>query len=101
VHAQAADRPTVLFAHPSPDLYGSDRMLLESVTAVVERGWEAVVALPADGPLAGLLRDRGARVVRCCHRAGCRASWAGRSGACVPGLPCCVPSSRAWSTSTR
>lgn len=65
MHAQAADRPTVLFAHPSPDLYGSDRMLLESVTAVVERGWEAVVALPADGPLAGLLRDRGARVVRC------------------------------------
>lgn len=62
---QAADRPTVLFAHPSPDLYGSDRMLLESVTGVVERGWQAVVALPADGPLAGLLRARGARVEVC------------------------------------
>ena len=60
---QAADRPTVLFAHPSPDLYGSDRMLLESVSGVVDRGWEVVVALPADGPLAPLLRDVGARVV--------------------------------------
>lgn len=63
--AQAADRGTVLFAHPSPDLYGSDRMLVESVTGVVERGWDVVVALPAEGPLAGLLRERGARVVLC------------------------------------
>lgn len=62
---RTADRRTVLFAHPSPDLYGSDRMLLESVTGVVERGWDAVVALPAHGPLVGLLRDRGARVAVC------------------------------------
>ena len=54
--------PVVLFGHPSPDRYGSDRMLLESVAAVVERGWDAVVTVPADGPLVALLTAAGARV---------------------------------------
>lgn len=53
---------TILLAHPSPDLYGSDRMLLESVRAFVERGWSTTVALPADGPLVPLLTDAGAHV---------------------------------------
>ena len=53
---------TVLFAHPSPDLYGSDRMLVESVAGVVGRGWDAVVALPEDGPLSAVLVAAGARV---------------------------------------
>lgn len=61
--ASGVEPATVLFAHPSPDLYGSDRMLVESVTAVVERGHRAVVALPADGPLTGPLETAGARVV--------------------------------------
>ncbi len=60
-----AGRPTVLLAHPSPDLYGSDRMFLESVSALVERGWGTVVALPEDGPLGPLLAAAGARVVMC------------------------------------
>ncbi|MGF7237756.1 MAG: glycosyltransferase family 4 protein [Frankia sp.] len=43
--------PVVLFAHPSSDLYGADRMVLESVRAVGAGGDRVVVVLPADGPL--------------------------------------------------
>lgn len=59
-----ADLPagTVLVAHPSADLYGSDLQLLESVTGLVSRGWRVVVTLPADGPLTARLRDCGAEV---------------------------------------
>ena len=53
---------TLLVAHPSPDLYGSDRQLLESITAAVDDGWSVSVVLPEDGPLARLLPERGARV---------------------------------------
>ncbi len=56
---------TVLFAHPAPDLYGSDRMLLESVSAAVSAGMRAVVTMPSDGPLSDLLTAAGARVVSC------------------------------------
>lgn len=56
---------TALMVHPSTELYGSDRMFAESVTALCERGWRVVVALPGDGPLADVLRSAGARVVRC------------------------------------
>ncbi|MGB3827974.1 MAG: glycosyltransferase family 4 protein [Ornithinimicrobium sp.] len=56
-------RPRIVVAHPSPDLYGSDRQLLVTVSALVEHGWDVVVALPVDGPLTPLLRDRGATVV--------------------------------------
>lgn len=52
----------LLVAHPSPDVYGSDRQLLESVEAARRDGWDVAVVLPADGPLVPLLRDRGARV---------------------------------------
>jgi glycosyltransferase involved in cell wall biosynthesis len=50
-------------AHPSPDLYGSDRMLLESVSALAAAGSHVTVALPADGPLTPMLRDVGGTVV--------------------------------------
>lgn len=56
---------TVLLAHPSPDLYGSDRVLLESVQALVEGGASVVTTLPADGPLVAELRRRGSRVRLC------------------------------------
>lgn len=56
---------TVLVAHPSPDLYGSDRMLLESIDAFVEHGHRTVVTLPERGPLLGLIEDRGAEVRIC------------------------------------
>lgn len=57
--------PTVLMAHPSAELYGSDRVLLESVAAALSAGWRVVVTLPQDGPLVEQLRSRGARVTLC------------------------------------
>lgn len=60
--AAGPDLETVLLAHPSPDLYGSDRVLLESVAALTSAGVRAVVALPQDGPLAAELRARDAEV---------------------------------------
>ena len=56
---------TVLIAHPSADLYGSDRVMLETVDALVAAGRRVVVTLPADGPLVQLIEARGARVELC------------------------------------
>ncbi len=56
---------TVLVVHPSSDLYGSDRMLLESVRGLVEHGWRVVAAIPGDGPLLAELEAVGAVVVGC------------------------------------
>ena len=58
-------RRTILVAHPGSELYGSDRVLLESVTGLVDGGWDVLVAIPADGPLVAELRRRGARVELC------------------------------------
>lgn len=55
----------VLMVHPTADLYGSDRVFLESVGALVRAGRDVVVALPATGPLEQQLRNRGARVEIC------------------------------------
>ncbi|MEH0110265.1 glycosyltransferase family 4 protein [Tersicoccus sp. MR15.9] len=52
----------MLIAHPSPDLYGSDRMLLEAVAAFEEDGWDVDVVLPADGPLVAELARHRCRV---------------------------------------
>ena len=52
----------ILVAHPSPDLYGSDWQLVETIHGLIEAGQEVVVALPLDGPLVEVLRDAGARV---------------------------------------
>ena len=54
---------TVLVAHPGAELYGSDRVFLESVSAYVGAGWRVVAALPERGPLVRELEARGARVV--------------------------------------
>jgi glycosyltransferase involved in cell wall biosynthesis len=56
---------TILVAHPSAELYGSDRVLLESVSAFVEAGWRVVTTLPSGGPLVDELRARGSDVVLC------------------------------------
>jgi glycosyltransferase involved in cell wall biosynthesis len=53
---------TVLVAHPSAELYGSDRVLLESVEALVAAGARAVVTIPTDGPLVDALVTAGAIV---------------------------------------
>jgi glycosyltransferase involved in cell wall biosynthesis len=50
---------TVLLAHPSPELYGSDRMLLESVEGLRDAGWRVVVTVPREGPLLAELAGRG------------------------------------------
>ncbi|GAA2152983.1 glycosyltransferase family 4 protein [Actinomadura napierensis] len=60
--AERDPRSAVVLAHPSPDLYGSDRMLVESVRALVP-GRRVIVTLPEDGPLSPVLRDAGAEVV--------------------------------------
>jgi GT2 family glycosyltransferase len=56
---------SVLVVHPGAELYGSDRMLLESVRGLLSRGMRVVVALPVAGPLGELLQDAGAEVVTC------------------------------------
>ncbi|WP_108248970.1 glycosyltransferase family 4 protein [Planctomonas deserti] len=53
---------TVLVAHPSADLYGSDRVMLESVVGFVEAGARVVVTLPGPGPLVPEILARGASV---------------------------------------
>ncbi len=55
-------RGAVVVAHPSPDLYGSDLQLLESISALVDRGRHVVLVLPEDGPLAPRAAARGAEV---------------------------------------
>ena len=54
---------TVLVAHPGAELYGSDRMLIESVAGLLAAGTRVVVALPGPGPLVDALEDLGAEVV--------------------------------------
>jgi len=56
---------TVLIAHPSADLYGSDRVMLETVTALTDRQWRVVVTVPAPGPLVSEIEARGAEVQIC------------------------------------
>lgn len=53
---------SVVIAHPSPDLYGSDRVMLESVSAFTSAGVRVTVVLPGHGPLVDLLVERGAAV---------------------------------------
>lgn len=53
---------TVLVANPSPDVYGSDLQMLESISAIVDAGGHVVVALPEDGALVPMIRQRGGRI---------------------------------------
>lgn len=55
----------MLVAHPGAELYGSDRVLAQSVAALAATGCEVTVALPGDGPLVAHLERCGARVVTC------------------------------------
>lgn len=57
------DQRTVLLVHPGAELFGSDRMLLESASGLVEAGARVVVALPSSGLLVPELRAAGAEVV--------------------------------------
>lgn len=59
------DPNVVLIANPGADLYGSDRMVLETVRALVGAGRRVVVTVPMAGPLVPLLEEAGAEVVEC------------------------------------
>lgn len=59
------DRRTVLLANPGADLYGSDRMAVETVRGLVAHGRRVVVTVPGPGPLVPLLEEAGAEVVEC------------------------------------
>lgn len=54
--------PTLLIAHPSADMYGSDRVMLETVDAMTSRGWRVIVTVPSTGPLIAELDRRGVQV---------------------------------------
>jgi glycosyltransferase involved in cell wall biosynthesis len=56
---------TVLIANPGADLYGSDRMMLETVEALRAAGWRVVVSVPHDGPVVPEVRRRGAEIAFC------------------------------------
>ena len=56
---------SVLVAHPGAALYGSDRMVLESVRGLLDAGMAVTLVLPGTGPLAELAAGFGARVVSC------------------------------------
>lgn len=58
-----AGRRTALLVHPGAEMFGSDRMLLETATGLVEAGARVVVALPSRGLLDVELRAAGAEVV--------------------------------------
>lgn len=54
---------SILIAHPSAELYGSDRVALESARAFAAVGWDVVVTLTDHGPLADLLEKSGFTVL--------------------------------------
>lgn len=58
-------RRTVLVAHPGADLYGSDRIALETVGAMADAGWRVVVTVPETGPLVPAIEARGGLVELC------------------------------------
>lgn len=57
------DRAPYLLVHPGWELFGSDRMLLESARALRERDERVVVAVPQRGPLVGELQAIGVEVL--------------------------------------
>jgi hypothetical protein len=56
---------TVVLAHASAELYGSDRVFLESVVALREAGRHVIVTLPQHGPLVEAVEKTGAEVTFC------------------------------------
>ncbi len=59
----ADGRRTALLVHPGAEMFGSDRMLLESAIGMVGSGARVIVALPSRGLLEEALRAEGAEVV--------------------------------------
>jgi glycosyltransferase involved in cell wall biosynthesis len=53
----------ILLTHPSADLYGSDRMALLALRALVKRGHAVTVVVPGDGPLISKIREARGEVI--------------------------------------
>ena len=53
----------ILITHPSAELYGSDRMALLTLRALVKRGHAVTAVVPADGPLLAKMRESRANVI--------------------------------------
>lgn len=56
------DHDAMVVAHPSPDLYGSDRVLLETLSSFAASGQRVVLTLPESGPLVSEAVERGVDV---------------------------------------
>jgi glycosyltransferase involved in cell wall biosynthesis len=56
-------RAKILFVHGSADLYGSDITLLQIVSGLDRRLFDAIVAVPYHGPLVPRLEEAGAEVL--------------------------------------
>lgn len=63
--AATAKAPVYFLAHAGAELYGADRVCLESAKALVSAGAQVAVSLPCGGPLVKMLDDAGARVFIC------------------------------------
>jgi glycosyltransferase involved in cell wall biosynthesis len=53
----------ILLTHPSADLYGSDRMALLAMRALVKRGHAVTAVVPDDGPLISKIRESRGHVI--------------------------------------
>ena len=53
---------TVVVVNPSPDVYGADLQMLQTVTGLIADGWRVVVVLPDDGELVTRIKACGAEV---------------------------------------
>lgn len=56
------DTPVFFLTHAGAELYGADRVFLESARALAATGARVVTVLPCDGPLVALLHDAGSEV---------------------------------------
>lgn len=56
---------SILIAHPSAELYGSDRVMVETIEGLQLRGWRVITTLPAPGPLVPEIKRRGGEAVVC------------------------------------
>ena len=54
----------ILFLDQFSELGGAQRVLLDTVNASLDRGWEAQAAIPGDGPLVERLQSKGIRVAK-------------------------------------
>lgn len=59
---KSSETKKILFVHPGTELYGSDRMAVETVAALIDGGYSVTVVVPDDGPLIEHFRAVGAQV---------------------------------------